>query len=293
MSPVDFGTGTPATVSFGSVTTAKISFTADDESCMWNDFPVAIVCCDLDCSSFTPQNPSPVSQIADWTTAILVGFQTPPESKWPLLRVYEWREAILCGYRFTGRMVFDVLSGSGSFAIGNTLGAGSGYSSPPLVTGHFDTGVVNLIGPDCFQVPCGVDEVIWGLNWSNFSPFIACVIGNGYFEGFWTGPFTPSAPFIPCQQYEIVYNPPCTPDAGLVIHLPTDDCGSVTKTYTQIRNDVNALGLGITAATLGGHGSDTVEPDPNSTIYPDCSSLLGSLFGKPMAGATCTGASDN
>jgi hypothetical protein len=296
VSPVNFDPGgAQATVSFGSATTAKISFTADDPSCMWNDFPVAIVCCDLDCDNFTPQNPAPTSSINDWITAIGIGQQTPPESDWPLLRVYDWREAILCGYRFTGRMQFFDVAGSGTFRIGNTLGAGSGYIFPTLVTGgqQVDTGWQDLIGPDCSQVPCTAPDVVeWGLVWSNFSPFINCRIANGRFEGAWTLGLTAQAEFISCQQYEIIFNPPCHPDEGLIIRLPTNDCGIVGKTYTQIKNDVNALNLGITAAVLGGHGADTAEPDPNSTIFPDCSSLFGALYGKPMTGATCTGGTD-
>ncbi len=262
---------------------------------MWNDFPVAIVCCDLLCDDVTPYTPSPTSQISDWTTIIQVGPQTPPEAVWPLMRVYEWREAILCGYRFTGRMRFDDLSGTGTATISDTIGAGSGYSFPGNIFGgqHVDSGWQDLIGPDCFQIGCASPDVVeWGLIWRNFSPFVACAIGNGYFEGAWTLGLTSRADFITCQQYEIIYHPPCTPDEGLIIKLPTDDCGGVTKTYTQIKNDVNALGLGITAAILGGHGADTAEPDPNSTIYPDCSSLLGHLYGKPMTGAICTGGTD-
>jgi hypothetical protein len=291
--PVNFDPGGPsATVAFGDGLTDKIRFTADDPSCMWNLFPIALVCCPLDCDP--PEVPAPTSSINDWITAIGIGAQSPPESDWPLLRVYGWREAILCGWRFTGRMQFFDVAGSGTFRIGNTLGAGSGYIYPSLVTGgsSIDTGWQDLIGPDCFQVPCTAPDVVeWGLIWSNFSPFINCRIAAGRFEGAWTLGLTPGAEFITCQQYDIVFNPPCDPDEGLIIRLPTDDCGSVTKTYSQIATDINNLSLGITATTLGGHGGDTAEPDPNSYIVPDCGPF-GGFYGKEMAGADCTGGTD-
>jgi hypothetical protein len=292
VSPIDFDPGGPhASVDFGDGITGKINFTADDASCMWNHFPVALVCCPLACSQ--PSDPPPTSSINDWITAIGIGGQTPPESDWPLLRVYDWREAILCGYKFQGRMKFFDVAGSGTFRIGNTLGAGSGYTYPSLVTGGtaVDTNWQDLIGPDCFQVPCTAPDVVeWGLIWSNFSPFINCRISAGRFEGRWVVDTSPAADFITCQQYGIVFYPPCDPDQGLTIYLPTDDCGTVTKTYSQIRTDINALNLGITATILGGHGADTAEPDPTSDMVAACTPPV--LMGKEMLGATCTGGTD-
>lgn len=119
---------------------------------------------------------------------------------------------------------------------------------------------------------------------TNFSPISGGVtITNGLLDIQWVAGSYHPPEYAPNQPFTIQWRPPCDADSGLYIALATDSCGLLTKTYTNVKDAVNALGLGITASILGGHGADTAKPDPSCPAPDYCCD---------MAGAECSGSID-
>lgn len=280
-----FSVGSAAFVELGDggAHDPQIRFEADDGSCKWNGFPVCIDAEQLDCST-APTDPATTSQIADWSTAATAGPQSPGEAIWPVLRAYNYLEAVLCGYRLWGRMTLTVSSGRGSFGIANPysgLAYSYGDTGPAVV--DIDTGLVDLRGPTCDQVPSS-DVVTFGIVWANFNPLVGDGVIHGRFSAQWVANTGPIATYKPFQPFTVQWRPPCDIDSGLYVALGTDGCGALTTTYTNVKDSVNALSLGVTASILGGHGSDIAKPDPSCPAPDYCCD---------MAGAECSGSIDN
>jgi hypothetical protein len=263
----------------------QIRFTADYDSCRWNGFPV---CIDVElASSYVPFSITPTRQLIPFTTTPGGGGTVPTEAQWPHTFIADYLEAILAGYFLTYHYKFlataagTSVGSAGVLAIGDGLCTGSAV--PGAILGFFDSGVIGGTGA-CEGCSGISDPYEVAMNFTNFNPASGSVtISDGQLEMAWVTGGTP-AHYRPNQEYGIVYKGPCEVDSGLYISLETDECGNLTKTYTQIGTDVNNLGLGITATILGGHGSDLAKPDPSCGGPDYCCDL---------AGATCSGAADN
>ncbi|HEY1309275.1 MAG TPA: hypothetical protein VGF24_37305 [Vicinamibacterales bacterium] len=298
MSPVDFGSGSPASVDLGyGAHYPQIRFTADDESCMWNGFPV---CLGWDLELFTPivpVDPVPTSQLLIFTAPPGAGAYQPTESEWPHMRVYDAHLAALSGYDLQFKMRFFATGSTscGSACIARVGSTCCGDSQPGPIFGEY---IESVFSPTGNCVVCtSDDEIELALRVTNFSPITAngVTIGAageimGRIEAQWVSTGDPPPSYAPDQQFKIEFRPPCyiasgpgDLDAGLYIALETDSCGNLTKTFTNVRDAVNALGLGITASVLGGHGADIAEPDPHCTPPEYCCD---------MTGADCSGGVD-
>ena len=293
-SPAFYTAGIAASVDMGDggAHDPQIRFTADDESCRWNGFPI---CIDVEyLPGYSPLPIATTTQLSSFTTTAGGGASGPSNAQWPHSWIYDYVEAILAGYKLTYRYRFTATSAGtsvGSVAV-QAVGDGncSGSTQPGPILGAYDSGVLGGTGI-CQNCSSGAtDPYELAMVFTNFNPITGSVtITNGILDLAWV-PVSSPVLYKPNQSFHIEWRPPgCigdvyTPDPGLYITLGTDSCGNLLKTYTQVANEVNALGLGITASILGGHGSDLAKPDP-SCLAPD--------YCCDMTGATCTGGVDS
>jgi hypothetical protein len=298
--PKDFTPGTAKAfvdMGDGGAHDPQIRFTADDESCMWNDFPVYIYACGW--RSFTPVDPAITTQLLPFTTTPGGGSSAPSDAEWPYMRVYDARWASLAGYDLQFRYRFHAASGGtsvGSAAVIHVGGSACGDAvSGPIIGDFIQTSFV--LAASC--IACTSDSPSeLSMVFTNFSPIAGDVtITLGKLEAQWVTNGDTPPDFAPDQTLTIEFNGPCEAQPGLFIGLEVDSCGVPTKTYTQIANAVNALNLGITASILGGHGGDTAKPDPSCTTLDPitatlCDIVPVTIHACRMAGADCSGALD-
>lgn len=266
----------------------QIRFEADNDSCRWNAFPVCISVQDL--PGYSPFPIGTSSQKASFTTTPGGGGTIPDDADWPHIWIGDYLEAIDAGFRLQYHYRFFATAAGtsvGSVAV-RSIGVGSctGSGSPGAILGAFDSGTLGgLSTSECGDCSSGLDPSEISMIFTNFNPVSGAVtITEGFLELAWVK-VAASLLYAPNQHYNIEWHPPCgDPSDGLFITLPTDTCGNLSKTYTQIATDVNNLGLGLTATILGGHGGDIAKPDPSCTGYPYCCD---------MTGAECSGAADN
>lgn len=268
----------------GSAHDPQIRFEADDGSCKWNGFPVCI-----DAELLTPDAPAGVFssyQLSAFTTTPGGGGSSPSTTQWPHIFIYDYLSGILNGYKLQARVRFTATSGGtsvGSFSVNSQVGI-CNPGKPGPILGAYDSGLFDISCAGC-STPGVTDPLELHMVFTNFSPIAgSVVITDGILDVQWVANTGPIATYAPSQPFSIQWRPPCDVDAGLYIALPTDACGHFTKTYTNVKDAVNALGLGITASTLGGHGADTAKPDPSCPAPDYCCD---------MAGAECSGSIDN
>ncbi len=282
--PVDFGSGSAASVDLGDggAHDPQIRFTADDESCMWNAFPV---CIDVEQAGvYVPGALAETRQLSQFVTTAGGFPSAPSEAQWPGIKIYDYISALNAGYRLQVRFRFTATSGGTSVgSVGSQIDEGScSPGQPGPILGVYDSGF-NTVG--C--IACNVATHEYQnlvIVFTNFSPVSgSAIVNDGIFNAQWVLTTTPVL-YRPLQHFSIEYRPPCSPNEGLFITLETDSCGLLTKTYQNVADAVNALNIPITATILGAHGADLAKPDP-SCFAPD--------YCCDMTGATCTGASDN
>lgn len=295
--PKDFTAGTAkASVDMGDggAHDPQIRFTADDESCMWNNFPIYIYACPW--RSFSPTDPDTTTQVSSFTTTPGGGGSSPTDSQWPFMRVYDTRLSSLAGYDLQFRYRFHAASGGttvGSVAVVHEDASSCGDAQPgPIIGDYVQT--VFVLAASC--IACTSDDPLaLKMVFTNFSPLGGdVIITAGKLEAQWVTNGDSPPTYAPDQALTITYGPPCSAQPGLFIGLEVDECGLLTKTYTQIKDAVNALSLGITASVLGGHGADKAAPDPScatDSVVAPCNPL-DSIVACRMTGADCSGALD-
>jgi hypothetical protein len=279
-----FSVGSAAFVELGdgSAHDPQIKFTSDDGSCKWNGFPVCI-----DAEIFSPIVPSAVIssyQLLSFTTTPGPGGSSPTEAQWPFVRVFDFLDGYLSGYKLQARVRFTASGGTsvGSLGVGVATACGA---KPGPIFGVYDSGFFDITSSPCRCAFNSAEELILKTLYTNFDPTGNTVtITDGILDIQWVANTAPLATYAPLQPFTIQWRPPCEVDAGLYIALSTDNCGALTKTYTNVKDAVNALSLGITASILGGHGGDIAKPDPSCPAPDYCCD---------MAGATCSGSIDN
>jgi hypothetical protein len=287
MPPPDFAGGPAASVDLGDggAHDPQIRFTADDNSCRWNGFPV---CIDAErFQAIVPSVAGPTYGSFD-TDDASGGTKVATELQWPYLRVYDFAMGVLSGYKLQIKMTGTVVNhgtSAGSLATTSQFGGPCTAEAGPII-GAYDSGFLDQNCGSCSTFGTANDIEI-RMAATNFSPIVGHVTVSGKVEAQWVFDGVHSADWMPQQQYEIIFVPPgCVAqssadlDPGLYINLPTDACGVLSKTYQQIADDVNALNLGITATILGSHGSDIAKPDPSCPAPFYCCD---------MAGAECSG----
>lgn len=290
-----FSSGPSAFVVLNQVTTPMIQFTADDDSCRWNGFPVYIIVCDW----------TPIDGTATYTSytpveVTLGPLQTSDATDWPPIFVYDSFYAVNSGFKLQARVSW---SNDGTGGLMNLSLANEATGA--CITDNTDGGTITAwtdCGPDCIQQgTLGHDWLEIGGGVHNAS-LGATFHFTALVETRYVASGDPVAPFQPNQQQGVEFRPPCYVaqgpddlDAGLYIYLGTDECGNLTTTYGNIRDMVNVHSLGITATVLGGHSTTIAVIDENCDELP-----IGPLCVTPqnffaclLDGAECSGAVDN
>lgn len=246
----------------------QLRVTAPDSSVIWNGFKVCI--CAQPWATYVPAAITGTSQLLSFTTTAGAGGSSPSDSQWPFALIYDYKLAKLGGYQLQARVQFHAAGGTsvGSLAVG-PLAACTGAQPGPIF-GDYDS--------DWFNIGCGnptcVSPEVFALHtiYTNFSPLGGTVtITNGHLDLRWVSGAGTPPDWLPCQAFGITYYPPGHPQAGLYINLATSNVGVLTKTYTQVRDAINALGVGLVAAVQHSGGSDIVVPD----VGCDCASTPG------------------
>jgi hypothetical protein len=290
VSPFDFAPGGPVAhvdLGDGTANAPQIRFTAPDESCYWNDFPVTFAIADFIAAA--PTDPSDSYQIASFVTPLPSGGAPNPVTQWPFVWAYDPLFGVLQSYHWQIRISF-ASDASGTVHVGNPI-SGNLYSANYGI-GGFDSGWVTVTTATCSQIGCSNLAVNFGPSFTPFSPFIANTITGGHLQVRWVGGGTDQADYYPCQPYQIFYTP-CggSGDPGIIVCLPANECGVRTVTYNTLATNFNAMGTDVVATILG-HGTDLVLPDPTGS--DQLCGCFGGLSGKMkvMAGGECTAGVD-
>lgn len=283
--PIDLIPGLP--IAFvdvgGGAHSDQLRLSAPDRSCIWEGFPVTLFCGAINCA-IPIADPEPAYQISTYTKPAGAGPGSPLESQWPSLYVYDYLHTILCGGALEVR-VRATVSGSAQVSVVNPY-SGSGFNYPPFNVGAFDTGWNDAGGPDCAQAAAApFDVVSFGTAWRQFNPLLTAAISDGILEGRWVSAPGTGALYEPFQKYSIVFKPPGDPEVGLTISLPTNSCGVITKTWNQIKADLDAMNLAGTVpivASINNHGGDTAVPDTGVLAGSICSGWVNDKGGLPI-----------
>lgn len=296
MSPIDFTSGPHATVDIYDGTTPKLRLTADDPSCRWNGFPVYLFACD-----YTPSAVSSTYQSFQFTDPLtLTPSSASTETDWPSMYLYDIVAAITAGQRLQIRVRGDS-STPGTFGNIGVTNAATGLcfgDNTPIGGGAYDSGWQDCY-PTCLQLEALGDAFLKIHPFlSNGSPFVGWAFQGYRIETQYTAAVDPPMTYDPYQVFDIEWEPPCplNSEGFLAIGLEVDGCGNLTKTYTQVKDAINALSLGVTATVLGGHGSEIAQPDMTCAGTPtwdhECLNGTQSEFACLMGGAHCSGAVD-
>ena len=276
----------------GGAHSPQIKFTAPDNSCIWNGFPVCITNPPpRDCSGFIAQN-SDGLELGNFLTTPGAGTSFPTHGVWPPALVYGYLQGILCGLQLQARITFNAhgTTSVGSVGVFNAVSGGSCGAKAGPILGDYDSDWFDISCEDCTLAG---DDLTLVLGFTNFNPVppAQVQIDNGALRVRWFATGDPEVgEFEPLFPYSIVYHNPCYEPVGsedlgpgLYINLPSDSCGNLYKTYQDINIDIFNMGLDVTATVLGGHGSDIARADPDCAEFPYCCD---------MAGAICSGGVD-